>query len=198
MLKYQYQLIMEIFMEKTNIQNYLLQNRTPHSDVLLDFLDSNENFYSRDNDIGHITSSAFILDDSLENVLLIHHKKYDMWLSPGGHVDAGETSLMAAERETGVKGIILLKPTILDVDIHRIPYSAKKEEPEHWHFDVRYLFKAPINASVNISVEECNGYTWKPLKELLTIENESLRRQAEKVVVFVQELKNKSRIKFKP
>ena len=42
-----------------------------------------------------------------DKVLLIKHKKLNMWLSPGGHVDAGELPHQAAEREffeeTGVK-----------------------------------------------------------------------------------------------
>ena len=42
-----------------------------------------------------------------DKVLLIHHRKLDMWLGPGGHVEENEPPHLAAEREcfeeTGIK-----------------------------------------------------------------------------------------------
>jgi 8-oxo-dGTP pyrophosphatase MutT (NUDIX family) len=192
---------MELFMDHEAIKEYLKSNKTPHSDVLLDYIESRADLFSRKDDIGHVTCSAFIVSEDLNNVLLIHHAKYDMWLSPGGHGDAGESILDAAKREveeeTGVKGMSLLTPKILDIDIHRIPYSAKKDEAEHWHFDVRYGFKAPAATSIILNEVECKGYQWKPLKELLSIEDPSLRRQAEKVTALVEQMKAKKVKKLK-
>lgn len=177
---------------------------TPNAVELIKLIKTAENLYSRENIDGHITASAFIISDDEKHVLLIEHAKYNMWLSPGGHVDAGETALAAAIRETqeetGVMNMSLMKKDILDIDIHRIPHSEKKNEPEHWHFDIRYLFKAPkdlvINLDqskdsaftengVNINKTECNGYKWYSLEDMKNHPDQSLRRQAEKVTEFL-------------
>jgi 8-oxo-dGTP pyrophosphatase MutT (NUDIX family) len=195
---------MEIILEnldKQAIIDYLKTNKTENSEVLIDYLNKRTDIFSRADDIGHVTCSAFIVSDDLANVLLIHHAKYDMWLSPGGHGDDGETILQAASREvdeeTGVKGMSVLTPNIFDIDIHRIPYSAKKDEAEHWHFDVRYAFKAPANVSIDLNEVECKGYQWKPLKDLLTIDNVSLKRQSEKATALIEQMKPKTIRKFK-
>ena len=52
----------------------------------------------------HTVASLLLMDDQ---VLLIQHKKLNLWLAPGGHVEPGELPFQAAEREffeeTGVK-----------------------------------------------------------------------------------------------
>lgn len=51
------------------------------------------------------TASAMLWHE--EKLLLIHHKKLDLWLTPGGHIDPGELPHEAAVREcfeeTGVR-----------------------------------------------------------------------------------------------
>ena len=42
---------------------------------------------------------------------------------------------------------------ILDIDIHGIPYNAKKAEPAHLHYDVRYLFRL-MNDNDNFTVSD--------------------------------------------
>src|SRR5262249_57018267 len=41
---------------------------------------------------GHLTASAVVASVSGDRVLLLHHRKLDRWLQPGGHGDPGETS----------------------------------------------------------------------------------------------------------
>lgn len=195
--------------DKVDILKYLNKTKTKNASELIDFLSNEEDFYSRQNNVGHITASAFIISHDEKHVLLIEHAKYNMWLSPGGHVDSGENSLQAAIRETleetGVSNMELIKKDILDIDIHRIPNSEKKGEPEHWHFDVRYLFKAPKELIINlnpevvvkaengvkINTQECNGYKWYSLKEMKNHNDLSLKRQAEKVIDFLSPAKRR-------
>ena len=96
---------------------------------------------------GHFTASAFVLNPEKTSILLIFHEKLQMWLQPGGHIEPGDHSLESAARrelleETGVQvgAPHQLSPGILAIDIHDIP--ARKSEPEHKHFDVRYLYLA--------------------------------------------------------
>ncbi|WP_047573085.1 NUDIX domain-containing protein, partial [Pseudomonas syringae] len=66
--------------------------------------------------------------------LLIHHAALGIWVQPGGHVDPGESPVLAALRElleeTGVIGELLLQ-RIFDIDIHAIPANPRKGEPDH-------------------------------------------------------------------
>src|SRR5687768_14947914 len=48
---------------------------------------------------GHITGSSWILDQSRQHVLLVHHGTLNRWLQPGGHADGEENVLNVALRE---------------------------------------------------------------------------------------------------
>ena len=81
-------------------------------------------------------------------VLLLHHRKLDRWLQPGGHAEPGEAdgeevALREAREETGIAALRLHPdaPRPLDVDVHAIP--ARGSEPAHLHLDLRYVVIAP-------------------------------------------------------
>ena len=49
---------------------------------------------------GHITGSAWIVDPSCSQVLLVNHAKLNKWVQPGGHADGDENILFTVvERE---------------------------------------------------------------------------------------------------
>jgi 8-oxo-dGTP pyrophosphatase MutT (NUDIX family) len=120
---------------------------------------------------GHLTASAVIVSAEGDRVLLLHHRKLERWLQPGGHGDPGETSgefvaLREAREETGLSGLALhpAAPRPLDVDVHDIP--ARKDEAAHQHLDLRYLVTAPAGASPLRCVEETNDLRWFSWDEL--------------------------------
>ena len=135
---------------------------------------------------GHFTASAFVVDPKTHSLLLILHKKLGLWLQPGGHIDPGdELAALAARREvleeTGVSELSPLfgNAGIFDVDIHTIP--ARKLEPGHEHFDVRFAFAAE-NPVLSES-DEVAGARWVPLVELPTLtSDESVLRAARKLL----------------
>jgi 8-oxo-dGTP pyrophosphatase MutT (NUDIX family) len=47
----------------------------------------------------HITASAIVVSDAGDKVALHMHKRLNMWLQPGGHIEAGETAAQGALRE---------------------------------------------------------------------------------------------------
>ncbi len=57
------------------------------------------------NAIKHFTASALIIDN--DKVLLVFHKKFNVWLYPGGHVEKNEnpdeTLLREVKEETGLE-----------------------------------------------------------------------------------------------
>lgn len=171
-------------------------------DRIIAFLESPGDLFDRKRFApGHLTGSAFILDAGRENLLLVHHAKLDRWLQPGGHGEPGETDPYAvaareAFEETGIAGLTScaidrktafdpspLTPHPFDLDVHTIP--TRKDEPAHWHLDIRYLFVAPAGARPAASAES-KGIAWRPLAELrgLGIDT-SVSRAARKIAVFI-------------
>jgi 8-oxo-dGTP pyrophosphatase MutT (NUDIX family) len=114
---------------------------------------------------GHLTGSAIVVSADGRRVLLLHHRKLDRWLQPGGHGDPGETTgeqvaLREAREETGLQGLLLhpTAPRPLDVDVHQIP--ARPGEPAHEHLDLRYLVVARPEAVLAPDLAELRALRW--------------------------------------
>jgi 8-oxo-dGTP pyrophosphatase MutT (NUDIX family) len=118
-------------------------------------------------DPGHFTASAFVLAPDRGALLLVHHRKLDRWLQPGGHVEPGDADLCAAARrevleETGLGELELERPGSFDLDVHPIPPLGS--ELAHHHFDVRFLFRAH-ERELRVSAES-KAVRWVPLAEI--------------------------------
>ena len=141
-------------------------------------LEDHPNCFERDCWAGHITGSAWLLDPSQSKLLLTHHRKLNMWLQLGGHSDGdADTAAVAkreAEEESGLP-VTLVSAEIFDIDVHAIP--ARKDDPEHEHFDVRFQLLAERDDFV-VS-EESIDLAWVPLADLkqYTDEESILRMQ---------------------
>jgi 8-oxo-dGTP pyrophosphatase MutT (NUDIX family) len=114
---------------------------------ILDFVLAHADPFDRSIAEGHLTGSAFVFSADGARVLLLHHRKLDRWLQPGGHADPGErtgeaVALRETCEETGLERVALhpTAPRPLDVDVHLIP--ARPGEPAHEHLDLRYLVVA--------------------------------------------------------
>ena len=131
------------FIEKIRAFAPYSESESSTKERFLDFAINNSDAFHRSNLKGHFTASAFVVDRENAKILLIHHKKLDKWLQPGGHCDGDENTLMVAikevQEETGVE-ITPDNQPIIDLDIHVIP--ERKGIPEHEHFDVRYIFES--------------------------------------------------------
>lgn len=139
--------------------------------------------YHRDHLPGHITGSAWIVNEDRTKTLLIHHAKLKRWLQPGGHAD-GEHDILnvarrEAEEETGLKQLKVVRTEIFDLDIHPIP--TRSDFTQHLHFDVRYLFEATEEEGLIIS-DESTDLKWFDLDllESLTTNNSSIMRMVYK------------------
>jgi 8-oxo-dGTP pyrophosphatase MutT (NUDIX family) len=53
-----------------------------------------------------------------------------------GNSDLLEVAIRELEEESGIVGAELYSEELFDIDIHQIPFSVKKNEPQHYHFDV--------------------------------------------------------------
>ncbi|MFN8093373.1 MAG: NUDIX hydrolase [Vicinamibacteria bacterium] len=129
------------------------------------FVDAHERPFDRAILEGHLTGSAITVSHDGARVLLLHHRKLDRWLQPGGHGDPGETTgeevaLREALEESGIRGLSLhpSAPRPLDVDVHDIP--ARGHEPAHEHLDLRYLVVAPEDARIAPDLAELHEIRW--------------------------------------
>jgi len=117
-------------------------------------------------DPGHFTASGFVVSPDGSALLLIHHRRLDRWLQPGGHIDPEDVSPIAAAarevlEETGI-ATEPIRPNLIDLDIHPIP--PRTPEPAHEHFDLRFAFRA-LDADV-IADEEVNDAVWVPWSQI--------------------------------
>jgi 8-oxo-dGTP pyrophosphatase MutT (NUDIX family) len=87
------------------------------------FLRTHADAFERSNQAGHFTGSAWLVSSDGTRVLLMHHRKLDRWLQPGGHADGdadlARVALREAQEETGMADI-RLDGGIFDIDRHRI------------------------------------------------------------------------------
>ncbi len=132
---------------------------------------------------GHFTASAFVLSPDSRALLLIFHGKLSRWLQPGGHVDDSDLNILASARrevseEVGLSDLPLAHEGIFDLDIHLIP--ARKTDPAHEHFDVRFLFRArDLNFQAG---SDAKAARWVDLDEVREeISDRSVMRAVEKL-----------------
>ena len=113
---------------------------------MVEFARSHPNPFDRAIPEGHFTGSGLVMSEDGTAVLLLHHVKLHRWLQPGGHGEPGEThgekvASREVEEETGLTPRLHPNaPRPFDVDIHAIP--ARRQDPQHEHLDLRYLFVA--------------------------------------------------------
>ena len=145
-----------------------------------DFLDSDDAVFERSHPPGHFTGSAWLVEPTGGRCLLTLHAKLGRWLQLGGHADGDRdlraVALREAEEESGLVGL-RVDDEIFDIDRHAIP--ARGDEPEHWHYDVRFVVRAGDDLRFALS-DESHALAWRPIGEL---EHEngldpSLRRMA--------------------
>lgn len=133
----------------------------------IEFVNQHEDCFERSLKAGHITGSAWLVDDTGQSVLLTHHRTLDIWVQLGGHCDGNPDTLAGAMREaqeeSGILELAPLSQEIFDLDIHPIP--ARGHEPAHFHYDVRYLMQTQGNTQFVVS-EESHNLAWIPMDQL--------------------------------
>lgn len=115
-------------------------------ELILALLDQSAAPFSRDHFTpGHITATAVVLSQDRRRFLLVHHRRLDRWLLPGGHVETEDrvvwnTAQREAIEETGVEIPETLRPILVGLDVHGIPPRGR--EPFHLHHDLVFRFVA--------------------------------------------------------
>lgn len=149
-----------------------------------EFLATEPDAFARELAVGHFTGSAWLVSADGRRVLLTHHRKLGLWLQLGGHADGDSdlvrVALREAEEESGLSGLSI-EPEIFDLDRHRIP--ARGADPEHWHYDVRFVVRAGADEEFVVS-QESHALAWREIAEVANdaAADASVRRMAGKWV----------------
>ncbi len=159
------------------------ENELKMKNETIEFVKTNEDCFKRELLIGHVTGSAWIINDARTHVLMTHHRKLNRWFQPGGHCD-GEPDLLnvalkEANEETGLKNLKVVDGEVYDVDVHLIP--ERKGIPAHYHYDIRFLIEGDMNEQLIIT-EESNDLSWVSLEKIAEHnDSESIMRMVRKI-----------------
>jgi hypothetical protein len=150
------------------------------------FLKNNDNCFERSSIKGHFTASAWVLNSSETHILLIHHKKLDMWLQLGGHTDGDKdllrVSINEVLEESGLKSVAPITDKIFDIGVLKFPKYKSVEE--HYHYDVRFLLKSTCD-DVLVKNEESNDIRWfQADHEYLPTQNPDIVRMLSKCLKY--------------
>jgi 8-oxo-dGTP pyrophosphatase MutT (NUDIX family) len=109
---------------------------------------------------GHVTCTGLVLSPDKSKILLVHHRRLDRWLLPGGHCESTDPEVESvAEREvieeTGADLVRKAAP-LVGIDVHPIPGNHR--EPLHLHHDLIFSFQA--NRLETQCSSESRAVTW--------------------------------------
>jgi 8-oxo-dGTP pyrophosphatase MutT (NUDIX family) len=163
-----------------DIERYNPYNEQEKKDkeMMLYYINTFENVLTRENEIAHMTSSAFVLNKERDKVLMIYHNIYDSWGWTGGHSD-GEKDLLAvaireAREETGIKIATPITTEIFSLDVLPVVGHVKNGNyvSAHLHLSVTYLLEADEEEELIVKEDENSGVKWIPIDEVVDASNE--------------------------
>jgi len=129
-------------------------------------------------ELNHFTATGIVFNKS-KQILMIFHKKLNVWLPPGGHIEENELPTKAVIREifeeTGIKVEILqIENKILTlsnndcIELEK-PFILLLENIEgnwkHNHIDMVYICKA-LNENVILQKTEVNNIGWFEINQV--------------------------------
>jgi len=180
-----------------SIKEFIPSNEQERKDkeVILKYINVFDDILKRDNEIIHITSSGFAINEDRDKVLMVHHNIFDAWSLTGGHADGDEDLLGVAIseviEETGVKDIFPITNNIISLDLLPVFGHLRKGKyiSPHLHASITYLFQADENEQVVIKPDENSDVKWIPFNEIDIYSDEvHMKRIYNKIISKVKKL----------
>lgn len=163
-----------------SIKKYIPINQQEARDkeVMLQFMQHNENYLERSNPIAHFTASIWTVNKERTKTLMVYHNIYNSWSWIGGHADGEEdlcaVALRELQEETGVSHAKLVSDEILSIEIITVDGHMKKGAyvPSHLHFNVTYLAEADEREPLVVNAKENKAVKWWAFEEAFTVSDE--------------------------
>lgn len=165
---------------RNDLEKYIPYNEQEEVErkIMLNYLNTFDDVLTRQNEIGHFISSAFVLNKERTKILMIYHKIYNSWGWVGGHSD-GDNDLLyvamkEAREETGIKNVKPILNDIYSVEIINVNGHVKRGKyvGSHTHLNVTYLLEADENEELCIKEDENSGVKWVSIDEILNESSE--------------------------
>ena len=165
---------------KKNIEMFVPYNEQEEVDknIMLKYINDFDDTLTRQNEYGHFTSSAFVLNKERTKILMIYHKIYDSWAWTGGHSD-GDNDLLyvamkEAKEETGIKNVTPILEDIYSLELINVNGHEKRGKyvGSHVHLNVTYLLEADENEGIHIKEDENSDVKWVTINEVLDVSSE--------------------------
>lgn len=157
------------------IENYKPFNEQEERDkpLILDWIRNNENAFTRENTIAHITASAWVVNKDRSNVLMVYHNIYNSWSWLGGHAD-GETDLLSValrevREKAGISNVQPVSEEIFSLEALTVDGHIKKGKyvSSHLHLNITYLVEADSDEALFVKPDENSGVAWFTPEEAL-------------------------------
>lgn len=157
-----------------DLKKYTPKNEQETIDLkaMLLFIERNDDCLLRDNLVAHFTSSAIVMNKSLDKVLFAHHLIYNSWAWVGGHNDGMddclEVAIKEAKEETGLKNVESLTEEIAGIDIIYVMSHIKRgvHVSDHLHMNLTYILIADEQEELFIKADENTAVKWFGIKEV--------------------------------
>lgn len=162
---------------RQQILNYKPYNEQEVADqrVALQFMNQFPDCFTRENEFGHFTSSAWIVNKERTKVLMIFHNIYQSWSWTGGHAD-GDVDLLhvaikEAKEETGLEEIKAVTNDIYSLENLCVDGHVKRGAfvPSHIHYNVTYLLEADDTKPLIVKEDENSGVKWVLIDEAVAL-----------------------------
>ena len=157
------------------IAAYIPYNEQEAADreLILHWIQDHDDAFTRQNQVAHITASAWVVNRDRRKVLLVYHNIYNSWSWLGGHAD-GETDLLAVairevKEEAGISGVRPVSEKIFSLESLTVDGHVKRGKyvSSHLHLNVTYLLEADSEEQVFVKEDENSGVGWFTPEEAL-------------------------------
>ena len=165
----------------TIINDLIIRTRPPQAELYLDRL--RQGALTRDeNPLTHFSTYFAAIDPTRRKVFIGHHKKADLWLFNGGHIDRGELPTTTVRREMleewGYDPVphLQLKPELLTITT--IEHDPR---PCRTHFDIWYFIpvdQKTFHPDPLLLSTEFHQNRWLPLNEARLVASRPIYRSA--------------------
>lgn len=142
--------------------------------TMLKFIDTFNDVVTRDNIFGHFTASAFVVNESMTDVVILRHNIFGDCVYPGGHAD-GEYDLLSVairevEEETGLIANPLNNGEIFSLQCVPVKGHVKNGQyvSPHTHHDVAFLcvVKDEEMNKIRVLESENSEVMWVPIYDV--------------------------------